>query len=214
MKLKFLHIKSVTFCHIYKMTTNSSPKENQICPVCHKLSDKLKWCGKCKAVKYCSAECQSKDWGFHKLNCQFLQEKDMKTIVSDIRSFTTQKMKCFLFAYSYYCKYILFKQALLILVKEEREMIGKLVTTDEPDIHILKDTVGTSIRYSTVDFAYGTTISCSTQHSLKCYDIYKDLFKPKVSIIVTSTSVDTKSTLLERIIIKSDDDDDEFFINL
>jgi len=42
------------------------------CNNCHKeeSNDKFKVCGDCLKVKYCSKECQKKDWIKHKNNCK------------------------------------------------------------------------------------------------------------------------------------------------
>ena len=48
----------------------SFPKKNQKqneCAVCFKYADKN--CSKCKSVKYCSVDCQRKDWPDHKIKC-------------------------------------------------------------------------------------------------------------------------------------------------
>lgn len=44
------------------------------CRVCQKVADetpekKLLICARCKAARYCSPECQKKDWGRHKVDC-------------------------------------------------------------------------------------------------------------------------------------------------
>lgn len=39
------------------------------CRVCQKSTDQMKKCGACKVTKYCSAECQKKDWKEHRLVC-------------------------------------------------------------------------------------------------------------------------------------------------
>jgi hypothetical protein len=52
------------------------------CAVCHRrpgdpgVPATLKLCGGCQAVRYCSADCQKKDWKFgHKVMCQRLAER-------------------------------------------------------------------------------------------------------------------------------------------
>ena len=42
-------------------------KTTEVCHVCTKPGDKI--CGKCKNARYCSLECQKKDWATHKLSC-------------------------------------------------------------------------------------------------------------------------------------------------
>lgn len=40
-----------------------------MCSICGKRDIKLKKCGKCKIIAYCSEECQRKDWTKHKKHC-------------------------------------------------------------------------------------------------------------------------------------------------
>jgi hypothetical protein len=40
-----------------------------VCYYCHNVGDKLKWCGGCYAVKYCSKHCQVANWSEHKARC-------------------------------------------------------------------------------------------------------------------------------------------------
>jgi hypothetical protein len=50
-----------------------------VCDGCKKFDvggTKLKRCGRCKAVRYCSEECQRKDWSKHKLTCHELTAED------------------------------------------------------------------------------------------------------------------------------------------
>ena len=44
------------------------PKPVSFCIVCRKIGNKK--CGKCKAVTYCSTECQKKHWPLHKSKCE------------------------------------------------------------------------------------------------------------------------------------------------
>jgi hypothetical protein len=39
------------------------------CVICKKISDKRLLCCPCKTVRYCSSECQKKDWKSHKKTC-------------------------------------------------------------------------------------------------------------------------------------------------
>ena len=52
-----------------KSETVRSDKTISSCRVCGK-QDELKNCSRCKSVKYCSIECQRKDWPQHKGSCQ------------------------------------------------------------------------------------------------------------------------------------------------
>jgi len=42
---------------------------NKICYVCDMYSSNTKICSKCKIARYCSRECQIKDWNEHKHIC-------------------------------------------------------------------------------------------------------------------------------------------------
>lgn len=39
-------------------------------PQCRSVNEKVKDCGACRTVAYCSPECQKRDWSFHKHNCR------------------------------------------------------------------------------------------------------------------------------------------------
>mmetsp|Transcript_14717 Transcript_14717/g.46201 ORF Transcript_14717/g.46201 Transcript_14717/m.46201 type:complete len:433 (-) Transcript_14717:111-1409(-) len=41
----------------------------RLCAFCFNLLDKPKRCGKCKAIRYCSVECQRSHWPAHKQSC-------------------------------------------------------------------------------------------------------------------------------------------------
>jgi hypothetical protein len=42
------------------------PSPVKTCNSCHKRDKRLSFCGSCKQVYYCSAECQKSDWKQHK----------------------------------------------------------------------------------------------------------------------------------------------------
>lgn len=44
-------------------------ESRDVCVKCGPSDLKFKWCSKCRGVKYCSPECQRKDWSRHKLEC-------------------------------------------------------------------------------------------------------------------------------------------------
>ena len=41
----------------------------ECCTMCQQPGRDLKRCARCKAVKYCSVECQRSNWSTHKLSC-------------------------------------------------------------------------------------------------------------------------------------------------
>ena len=49
--------------------TSDTPTDQGRCKACGKQGGSLSLCGKCKTVRYCSKECQVKDWKVHKKNC-------------------------------------------------------------------------------------------------------------------------------------------------
>ncbi|PRP85897.1 hypothetical protein PROFUN_06171 [Planoprotostelium fungivorum] len=49
------------------------------CHKCHKDEAHLKLCSGCKKVRYCSADCQKKDWNDHKPDCLRFQGKQKET---------------------------------------------------------------------------------------------------------------------------------------
>lgn len=46
-----------------------APTDQGRCRACGKQGGSLSLCGKCKSVRYCSKECQVKDWKVHKKSC-------------------------------------------------------------------------------------------------------------------------------------------------
>jgi SAM-dependent methyltransferase len=63
---------------IYAAAAASQPviSNLKICFSCNKTSEKLSQCAKCHFAKYCSRECQSKDWPEHKIVCKAAVTKD------------------------------------------------------------------------------------------------------------------------------------------
>jgi hypothetical protein len=53
------HTTSIKICGFCKVSSNSGTDNNK----------KLKKCGGCKKTYYCSVDCQSQDWLFHKKIC-------------------------------------------------------------------------------------------------------------------------------------------------
>ncbi|TCD62460.1 hypothetical protein EIP91_006830 [Steccherinum ochraceum] len=50
------------------------------CRSCGKTDVALKICSKCHTVKYCSAECQRKDWSVHKISCRPFSQTNTVTL--------------------------------------------------------------------------------------------------------------------------------------
>jgi len=50
----------------------------RICSLCQKESEKMKTCNGCLNIFYCSTECQTKDWPFHKDFCLHLHADKKK----------------------------------------------------------------------------------------------------------------------------------------
>jgi hypothetical protein len=46
-----------------------------VCELCSKEQEKMKKCSKCKAVTYCSVECQKAHWSIHKTACNLSMNK-------------------------------------------------------------------------------------------------------------------------------------------
>jgi hypothetical protein len=69
--------------------TDASPAPVE-CAVCHRkpgdpgVPATLKLCGGCQGVRYCSAECQKKDWKMgHKSVCQMIQKMSQAEMLND-----------------------------------------------------------------------------------------------------------------------------------
>jgi len=58
------------------------------------------FCGKCKAVRYCSKECQADDWEAHRLSCE-IYNKYMLTELKHIFGYDSFRKFMFYVCYSY-----------------------------------------------------------------------------------------------------------------
>lgn len=60
-------------CHSNMMALHKQDVNFFVCACCEKIeerSQKMKRCAGCKSVRYCSRECQVKDWSLHKSDCK------------------------------------------------------------------------------------------------------------------------------------------------
>ena len=56
--------------HLTKLTNQTTVKDCNFCKKTKKVGEKaFSSCARCRAVRYCSSECQQKDWGTHKDAC-------------------------------------------------------------------------------------------------------------------------------------------------
>lgn len=55
--------------HLNKTGDKITSEKYRTCFTCQKQSDACKVCSGCKSIRYCSTECQSKDWKEHKKVC-------------------------------------------------------------------------------------------------------------------------------------------------
>ena len=59
------------------------------CSVCEKADVSLLICAQCRVVRYCSVDCQKKDWGFHKTVCgksSFKLKRDLLPLIEKHRA--------------------------------------------------------------------------------------------------------------------------------
>lgn len=74
------------------------------CSHCLRVTDELKWCGNCRGVKYCSAECQKAAWSVHKLNCRpedFDINKEHHMVIR--KTLAKKRIKTFLIVCYHHC---------------------------------------------------------------------------------------------------------------
>lgn len=68
-------------------TQSQSQSQEESCLKCGaattKAGNPLLRCSKCKTVKYCSPDCQKKDWKKHKQMCKQVQEKGKQAQMED-----------------------------------------------------------------------------------------------------------------------------------
>ncbi len=65
-----------------------------VCPYCSSTGGRLRVCGACNSVKYCSKSCQSSDWTEHKQICKAFQH-----VVEVMKSFPPKTLNKFLRAH-------------------------------------------------------------------------------------------------------------------
>lgn len=53
-----------------KKLVKKDDKGRKVCQSCLEHAEKLLRCGRCKTIRYCSKECQSKHWRIHKDMCR------------------------------------------------------------------------------------------------------------------------------------------------
>src|SRR5437879_4306456 len=80
-------------------------KANELyCNYCFKKADKLHRCSHCKFVRYCSKECQAKDWNDHdhQIDCNYLYGGMNPMELS--KGITDVIMNCFLLIFKIYIR--------------------------------------------------------------------------------------------------------------
>jgi hypothetical protein len=69
----YIKIDFVKFYAIFEITRthdlNYMFLPEEYCVTCHKIANKV--CNNCNLVKYCSLQCQMKDWPLHKEFCEY-----------------------------------------------------------------------------------------------------------------------------------------------
>ncbi|KAG5729442.1 Ankyrin-2 [Termitomyces sp. T112] len=65
---------------IRKRSGEEAPRNEKRCDSCGTTEKPLKNCAKCHVDRYCSVECQKKEWGTHKKTCQPFSEDNIVTI--------------------------------------------------------------------------------------------------------------------------------------
>lgn len=60
---------AISYLEKVGITWDTPTSGQEQCKACGEQGGSLSNCGKCKKVKYCSKECQVKDWKVHKKNC-------------------------------------------------------------------------------------------------------------------------------------------------
>lgn len=175
-----------------------------VCHVCHKSSPTMKWCGKCRSVKYCSQECQKEDWTNHKSICKSFTQN--KTTVEYVRSFLTQKMHEFLFALAYYNK-IDNKETICNLQRDEKtgKFDATMLSMKIEDRDLLQDKINVIIKYDVGgDENFKTVVAVDKPVALKYYNKYKSYLYKDQSINIVSEPMSPGFPPFEAVTIDDD----------
>lgn len=172
-----------------------------VCNFCHKISPIVKWCGKCRSIKYCSQECQKEDWDDHKTYCRLFYQN--KTTVEYIRLFSTIKMDEFLFALAYH-NALDTKETVCNLErnKETGKFKAVMLSTKIEDKDLLKDKINVIIMYDVGGGQYfKVVVAVDRPVALKCYEKYKLYFCKDQSVNIASTPMTPGFPPLETVTI-------------
>jgi hypothetical protein len=151
----------------------------------------LKWCGKCKTTKYCSKECQKKDWPRHKLHCEYSDPHAYFTIC-ELREIIDGEFGSIIEAYAHYATNICEDKVELsycgIYQKNAEEYIAEFTRDGKERVEEMNSSIGYvdvltrskiivgASFYS--DRIYHITLGVDgEQMYIKYNSIYKDMFK-------------------------------------
>ncbi len=88
-----LNIKSRIYINNKHTTLPMNTEFVDSCACCNKTDVKLSLCGRCRAAKYCSRECQNASWPQHKVNCVESDTSPISKVGPEIKAIITNK--CF-----------------------------------------------------------------------------------------------------------------------
>ena len=169
----------------------------------------MKWCSRCRTIKYCSPECQKKDWPKHKPICANLDFDKNKEYVREIRSFVTPKVHHFLAAFSYYSRQQRRANATCWLIKDiDGKFTAKLGWSKEVDGDLSSDKENIIVLYVLPDDAdknFKVVFSFDTPAALREYELIKDRLHNCRSLELTSTPMTPGFPPLEVVNITSDE---------
>ena len=65
------------------------------CIICNKTDVKLRSCASCRSARYCSSECQKKDWSKHRVICGKRSSKPtLNLLQKECQDLTVKAMRC------------------------------------------------------------------------------------------------------------------------
>jgi len=138
------------------------------------------WCSHCHLAKYCSNECQKKDWNNHREFCKSQNPAVNKKFVELCRKISTGEVSKIFAAYAYYAKIILkapMGGALICKMEENVYSVGLAEISEDVGPERLSESVVSLYMMDSDVVENASVVSYTTEEALKHYFRYEHYLK-------------------------------------